>query len=74
MSHSAESRSAVRGSKSGMERRILSQCNDKCNDRGGHQMCRPQFAAGVGHIDLAGLGRTPQDGAEAAMDCRSPGE
>lgn len=28
-------------------------------------MCRRPFAAGVGRIDLAGLGRTPQDGAEA---------
>lgn len=30
-------------------------------------MCRHQFAAGVGPIDLAGLGRTPQDGAEVVM-------
>lgn len=29
-------------------------------------MCRRPFAAGIGRIDLAGLGRTPQDGAEAA--------
>lgn len=34
-------------------------------------MCRRPFAAGIGRIDLAGLGRTPQDGAMAAIDCRS---
>lgn len=31
--------------------------------------CRP-FVAGIGHIDLAWLGWTPRDGAEATMDCR----
>lgn len=32
-------------------------------------MCRLPFAAGIGHNDLAGLGRTLQAGAEVVMDC-----
>lgn len=65
-----ESWSAARGSNLKLECESYPNATKNATAEAGCQMRRRPFVAGIGHVDLAGLGRTSRDGAEAAMDCR----